>query len=280
MKIIKSPNRLSDTLHTLRAQGKRIGFVPTMGYLHEGHLSLVRRARRENDVVVVSIFVNPTQFSPTEDFKHYPKDLEHDKQLLKREHIHYLFVPLKSSIYPKGFRDFVVPGPLARYLCGPRRPGHFRGVATVVKRLFEIVGPHTAYLGEKDYQQARIIEDIVRNFHLPVKVKTCPIVREKDGLAMSSRNRYLSKKERISARCIYQSLLGGCSLIRAGEHDAKKIKRAVREILSNHVTKIDYVEVVNPKTCVPVEQVKSPALIALACFVGQTRLIDNILVRV
>jgi len=247
MQLIKSTRELTGRLRSLRQSGKRIGFVPTMGCLHEGHLSLVSRARRENDIVVVSIFVNPTQFGPQEDFKRYPRNLKRDKQLLKAEGADYLFVPSCSSIYPKGFRNFINPGPLARYLCGPKRPGHFRGVATVVNRLFEIVKPHAAYFGEKDYQQVRIVEEMVRKLRLRVKIKTCPIIREADGLAMSSRNRYLSKRERISACAIYRSLLEVKHLIHAGERDAGKIKRAVRDLLASHVSKIDYVEVVDPR---------------------------------
>ena len=280
MQLIKSARKLTERLRNLRPSGKRIGFVPTMGYLHEGHFSLVRRAQRENDVVVVSIFVNPTQFGPREDFKRYPKNLSRDKKLLKSEHVDYLFIPSRSSIYPKGFKNFISPGPLARHLCGPKRPGHFRGVATVVNRLFEMVKPRAAYFGEKDYQQARIIEEMVRKLHLPIKIKPCPIVREADGLAMSSRNRYLSRRERISARAIYQSLLLAKRLICGGEHDPGKVKRAVRSVLANHVNKIDYIEVVDPVKLVPLKQIKSRTLVAIACYIGATRLIDNLLIKI
>ena len=280
MQIIKSLVQLDQILRNLKDHGKQIGFVPTMGYLHEGHLSLVRRAYKENDIVVVSIFVIPIQFGPREDFKKYPKDLSHDKKLLKRERVDYLFLPSRNSIFPKGFKDFVDPGPLARHLCGPKRPGHFRGVATVVNRLFRIVKPHVAYFGEKDYQQAQIIKDMVRRFHLPVTVLTCPIVREKDGLGMSSRNRYLSKKERICARSLYQSLLEARRLIRQGGHDVLKIKMVMRKILINHVTKIEYIELVDPEKCAPIKRIRARVLVAIACFVGSTRLIDNLLVKI
>lgn len=280
MQLIKSARKLTERLKSLRQSRKRIGFVPTMGCLHEGHLSLVRRARCENDIVVVSIFVNPTQFGPREDFKRYPRNLKRDKQLLKAEGADYLFVPSRSSIYPKGFRNFINPGPLARYLCGPKRPGHFRGVTTVVNRLFEIVKPHVAYFGEKDYQQARIIETMVHKLRLPVKIRTCPTVRESDGLAMSSRNRYLSKRERISARALYQSLLEARRVVRTGERKVGKIKRTVRDILTNHVSKIDYVEVVDLVKLVPLRRVRARTLVAVACYVGNTRLIDNLLVKI
>lgn len=279
MKVIKSPKRLNRILQDLQKKGKRIGFVPTMGSLHEGHLSLIRRARRENDVVAVSIFVNPTQFGPKEDFKRYPRNLACDQILLKKKSVAYLFIPSCSSIYPKGFQNFINPGSIARYLCGPKRPGHFRGVATVVNRLFEIVEPDTAYFGQKDYQQTRIIEDMVRRFRLPIKIKICPIIREADGLAMSSRNRYLSKKERILARSIYQSLMRARKLIHLGERSAVKIKKALRAILVSYVTKIDYIEIINPKTCAPVKQIKPPVVVAIACYVGSTRLIDNLRVK-
>ncbi|MBI4367824.1 MAG: pantoate--beta-alanine ligase [Candidatus Omnitrophica bacterium] len=280
MKIIRSPKRLNQALFRARCQGKRIGFVPTMGSLHEGHLSLARRARKENDIVVVSIFVNPDQFGPREDFKRYPRDLKRDEALLKRVRVDYLLVPSSRSIYPKGFREFINPGPRARYLCGPKRPGHFRGVATVVNRLFTIVQPQAAYFGLKDYQQAKVIEDMVQRFALPVRIKTCPIVRESDGLAMSSRNRYLSKKERILARGLYQSLLEARRVIQSGHRSVSRIKRVVRGRLLNDVSKIDYVEMVDPESCAPVKRItKRPVLVAIACFIGTTRLIDNLLVK-
>lgn len=279
MQVIKSPKKLSVVLNQLRTKGKEIGFVPTMGALHEGHLSLVRRAKRENDVVVVSIFVNPAQFGSGEDFKRYPRDLKSDAKLLKCERVHFLFAPSRRSVYPKDFKSFIDPGPMARYLCGPKRPGHFKGVATVVYRLFELVKPKRAYFGKKDYQQARIIEDMVRRFKLSVRIRVCPIVREKDGLAMSSRNQYLTKKERTLAPSLYQSLLLARKLIQHGERDSKRVKEAVRRNLRGRVTKIDYVEIVDPQTCAPVRSIRRPVLAALACFIGSTRLIDNLLVK-
>ena len=279
MKLIRSAKRLREALERARAHGKRIGFVPTMGCLHEGHLSLVRSARRENDIVVVSIFVNPTQFGPREDFKRYPRSLTHDRRLLSREQTAYLFVPSRATIYPNGFSDFVDPGPMARYLCGPKRPGHFRGVATVVKRLFEIVEPHAAYFGLKDYQQARIVQDMADRLGGFVKVRTCPLVRESDGLAMSSRNRYLSKQERTRARSLYRSLREAKKRIGLGERNSSEVKSAVRKILLHEVDTIDYIEAVDPSTCAPKKQVQPPVLVAIACYIGSTRLIDNILIR-
>lgn len=279
MKVIKSPKRLNQMIRSLKLKGKRIGFVPTMGCLHEGHLSLVRRARRENNVVVVSLFVNPKQFGPKEDFKKYPRNFKKDKQFLNSEKINYLFFPTQSSIYPKGFRNYLEPGPLARRLCGAKRPGHFRGVVTVVNRFFEIVEPDNAYFGQKDYQQAKIIEDMVQTRRLNVRIKICPIVREKDGLAMSSRNRYLSKKERVRTKILYQSLNEARTIIRSGEKNPLRVIKSVRSILKPHVDKIDYIELVDPQKLIPLKQLKSSVLIALACFVGSTRLIDNLIVR-
>lgn len=280
MKLIQSPSKLNQLVHQLKKMGKRIGFVPTMGYLHEGHLSLIKRAHHENDIVVVSIFVNPAQFGPKEDFKRYPRDLKRDKKLLQQVHVDYLFVPTARSVYPKGFQEFVNPGLLAQYLCGPKRPGHFRGVATVVNRLFQMVEPDAAYFGEKDYQQLRIIEEMVKRFRLPIAIKRCPLIRERDGFAMSSRNRYLSTKGRIQARALYQSLLKAHQLIRRGERNADKVKKEIRKFLKPYVTKIDYVEISDPSTLVSVNRIKSSILVALACFVGTTRLIDNKVIKV
>jgi pantoate--beta-alanine ligase len=279
MQVIKSPKKLNSILSHQREKGKKIGFVPTMGALHEGHLSLVRRAKRENDVVIVSVFVNPSQFGPREDFRRYPRNLKRDKRLLKVEKIDFLFIPSRVSIYPKGFKHFIDPGPIANYLCGPKRPGHFRGVATVVNRLFEIVTPNTSYFGQKDYQQARIIEEMVQRLKLPIRIKMCPIIREKDRLAMSSRNQYLSKKERTLAPSIYQTLLLAKKLIARRERSSKRLKERLRKNLSHRVRKIDYIEVANPKTCAPVSVICKPVLIALACYLGSTRLIDNLLIK-
>ena len=279
MKMIKSAKDLNRIIRHLKKEGKQIGFVPTMGYLHKGHVSLVRRARVENDVVVVSIFVNPTQFGPKEDFKNYPRDLNHDRRLLASERVHYLFLPSKSSIYPKGFRNYLKPGPMARRLCGAKRPGHFRGVVTVVNRLFEMIEPNRAYFGQKDYQQGKVIEDMVRRRRLNVRIQTCPIIRKKDGLAMSSRNQYLSKKERICARSLYQSLGEAKKRIQAGETSPSRVKNLMKGMLNRSVDKIDYIELMDPEKLTPAKRLKPPVLIALACFVGRTRLIDNLVVK-
>ena len=279
MKIIRSTKQIVHIMRDLRQDGRQIGYVPTMGYLHEGHLSLMRYAKKQNDIVVVSIFVNPTQFGPKEDFKSYPRDLKRDKRLLSSERVNYLFLPSKSSIYPKEFRNYIDPGPLARALCGAKRPGHFRGVATVVNRLFEIVQPNRAYFGMKDYQQVKVVQDMIRRTNSKVKIKSCPIVREKDGLAMSSRNRYLSKKERIRARVLFQSLTAAKIMIQKGESSPPRVKKLIRAILQQRVDRIDYIELMNPEKLTPLKRLKPPVLIALACFMGSTRLIDNLVVK-
>ena len=278
MKVVKSAKQLTDAVMHLKKQGKRVGFVPTMGYLHEGHISLVRRARKECDIVVVSIYVNPLQFGPKEDLKRYPRNLKRDSAMLRKVKTDFLFVPDENEIYPKGFNEFIAPGPLAHHLCGLKRPGHFRGVVTVVNRLFKIVQPDLAYFGQKDFQQVRVIQEMVRKVKSQVKIVVCPIVREPDGLAMSSRNSYLTKNERVLARSINQSLARAHKLVRAGERNAGLIKREMRKALLGRVSKIDYIEIVSAKNLRPVKQIKPGALIAIACFVGRTRLIDNLFV--
>ncbi len=279
MQIIKSPSELTAKLLVLRKQKKRIGFVPTMGAFHKGHLSLVKTARKNNDVVAVSIFVNPIQFGPHEDFKKYPRTLEHDLTLLRREKVDFVFVPSAKEIYEKKVR-FLNPGPLANVLCGPKRPGHFRGVVTVVKRLFDITLPDTAYFGQKDYQQARIIQEMVKRLKLRIKVVICEIVREKDGLAMSSRNRYLSRDERVRARALFAALRMGKRFIHSGARDTKKIEREVTHVLKPYVNQIDYVKLLDADRLRPLRHPKGRLVLAVACFIGKTRLIDNLIIRV
>ena len=279
MKVIKRIEELSEAIIRYKKLGKKIGFVPTMGYLHEGHLSLVKKAVRDNDIVVVSIFVNPAQFGPKEDFKHYPRNLKRDQKLLRSVKTDILFAPTVHEIYPPGFRHYLQPGPLARYLCGPKRPGHFRGVVTVVRRLFDLVKPDRAYFGEKDYQQVRIIEAMVKTHRLKVLIRTRPIVREKGGLAMSSRNRYLSAENRPRALSLYQSLKKAEKLILKGEKNPVVVKKSIGFVLKDKVDKIDYIAIADPKTLKPVKKIKLPVLIALACFISPTRLIDNLVIK-
>lgn len=260
---------------------KTIGFVPTMGALHEGHLSLVRQARKENHFVVASIFVNPTQFGPAEDLSRYPRPFENDKALLEKEKCDFLFYPSARHMYPEGFETYVDVEELPDHLCGLSRPGHFRGVTTVVAKLFNIVRPATAYFGQKDYQQSVIIRKMVQDLNMPVQVRVMPVVREKDGLAMSSRNRYLSEKERKDAPVLWQALTAGSDMIRTGERDASVIVKTVRDMIRTEIpyAKIDYVSVADPETLEDLKAVTGGVVIALAVYLGKTRLIDNVIVR-
>jgi pantoate--beta-alanine ligase len=277
MRIVKTVEEMQSISETLRKTGKTIGFVPTMGYLHEGHISLVRCARKENDVVVMSIFVNPTQFGPNEDFERYPRDLERDSRIAEKEGVNFLFVPSVSEMYPPGFATFVEVEGLTETLCGAKRPGHFRGVATIVTKLFNIVKPHRAYFGKKDFQQLKVIERLVKDLNFDVEIVGCPIVREEDGLAKSSRNVYLTEDERKSALSLFKALKLAKELFERGETNSEKIKSELEKfILSHpHVKKIDYIEIVDANTLKPVDIVKKGDLVALAVFVGNTRLIDN-----
>ncbi len=278
MMVVKEVKHMQALSDSFRKTGKEIGFVPTMGYLHQGHLSLVRRARRENDVVVVSIFVNPTQFGEGEDFDRYPRDFERDKELLRKEKVDILFYPSVKEIYPPGYSTFVeVEGALTSRLCGEKRPGHFKGVATIVSKLFNIVKPHRAYFGKKDFQQLQVIKRLVKDLNFDVQVIGCPIVRDKDGLALSSRNTYLSYKERESALSLYRGLKLAKELFERGQRSSEVIKKEVEKLILSYpeVKKIDYIEIVDSETLEPVSSVKEGDTIALAVFVGNTRLIDN-----
>ncbi len=263
-----------------KREGKLIGFVPTMGALHEGHLSLVRRARRECGFVVVSIFVNPTQFGPAEDFRSYPRTFKQDCQLLKKEGVDLVFHPDVKTMYPVGFSTYVEEISLSRYLCGRSRPIHFKGVCTVVAKLFNIVEPDIAYFGQKDYQQAQIIKRMVRDLNFPVRIKVMPIVRERDGLALSSRNKYLEGEQRSEATVLYKSLIKGKQMINQGIRDASIVRREMVRVIkkSSPSSRIDYVSIVDPDTLEEVKKIKGKVLIALAVYVGRARLIDNMLV--
>ncbi len=263
-----------------RASGKTIGLVPTMGYFHEGHLSLMRAARSENDIAVVSLFVNPIQFRPGEDLDRYPRDLNRDVELALDLEVDILFVPEGTEIYPKEFCTRISVQGLSDRLCGESRPGHFQGVATVVAKLFHIVQPHRAYFGLKDFQQTVVIRRMAQDLNFDVKIITLPTVREKDGLAMSSRNSCLSADERSAARCLKESLDIAVLQIREGERSADSIRTIIRErIAREKLARIDYVSVSSPKSLQEVSVVEGEALVALAVFVGRTRLIDNVLVR-
>jgi pantoate--beta-alanine ligase len=280
MKTVRSIASLEAALKPLRSK-KSIGFVPTMGALHEGHLSLVRLAKKQNDVVVASIFVNPTQFGPKEDFKKYPRNLSKDAALLKSAKADILFYPSAAEMYPEGFQTSVTVSELAKPLCGLSRPWHFGGVATVVAKLLGAVKPDTLYLGQKDYQQFLVVERMARDLNLTVHVKMAPIVREKDGLAMSSRNAYLSVTERKEATALNRALLSAKKLLSKGERNAAALKTAMRREIAATSGRIDYAEIVDARTLADVLVLKkgSKALFALAVRFGKTRLIDNILVN-
>jgi pantoate--beta-alanine ligase len=280
MLVIKTIHEMQAEADRLRAEGKRIGFVPTMGFLHEGHLSLIRVAKQQSDIMVVSIFVNPTQFGPKEDFSRYPRDFENDERLCRQVGADILFNPSESEMYPDGYLTTVNVDGLTDRLCGASRPGHFRGVTTIVAKLFLAVKPHVAVFGQKDAQQAVVIRKMVRDLNFDLSIVVAPIIREPDGLAMSSRNVYLSPEERTDALALSQSLQKAKSLIRQGERKTETIIRAMQDLIrSKKHAKIDYIEVVDPDTLHPLATVQSKALIALAVFVDKTRLIDNAIVE-
>jgi pantoate--beta-alanine ligase len=281
MKIINSISQMQALSQRLKRQNKTIGFVPTMGYFHEGHLSLMRKARMENDFLVVSIFVNPTQFGPKEDFSRYPRDLKHDKKLAKRENVDCIFYPKAEDIYPLGYKTHVYVEDLSQRLCGISRPHHFKGVTTIVAKLLNIVGPDVVYFGQKDAQQAIIIERMIKDLNFPLKIKVLPTVREKDGLAMSSRNKYLSPRERKEALVLSASLGKARSLLKKGERNPTRLKRAIaRMINSKKTAKLEYIEIVDTNDLKPLKEIKGKVLIAIACRFGKARLIDNIMVNV
>lgn len=278
MDIIESIQEMSRLTRELRRAGQTIGFVPTMGFLHEGHLSLVREAKKENDRVVVSIFVNPTQFGPGEDYEEYPRDLEGDAEKLRVIGIDYIFSPEVADMYPEGYNSFVEVSGITEVLCGKSRPGHFRGVTTVVTKLFNIIQPDRAYFGQKDFQQLMVIKKMVRELNIAVEVKGLPIIREEDGLARSSRNKYLDNRERAAAIVLYRSLMRARELYQKGIKDTYRIKKEVIDLISSEpLARIDYVEIVDPDTLQEIKRVKEQALVALAVYIGKTRLIDNLL---
>jgi pantoate--beta-alanine ligase len=261
--------------------GRKIGFVPTMGALHDGHLSLVKAARSENDTVIVSIFVNPIQFGPAEDFSKYPRTVQQDTLLLEAAQADYLFLPSAEEMYGKNFETYVDLGKLPGHLCGLRREGHFRGVATVVAKLFNIVKPFNSYFGQKDYQQAVILRRMAADLNFSTSIKIVPIVRAQNGLALSSRNKYLTEKQRSEASFIYRALQSGEKLIREGERKTGDVIQNISDIITRNIagSRIDYVSAADPDTLEDIDTIKDGVLLAAAVYVGTTRLIDNILVE-
>ena len=281
MKVITSVAGMKSLARQWKKEGKSIGFVPTMGYLHEGHLSLVRESKKRADVTVVSIFVNPAQFGPNEDFKKYPRDLEKDSAYLEQAGVDCLFYPDAAEIYPPGYRTYVEVHGLQDRLCGKSRPGHFRGVVTIILKLFDIVGPDRAFFGAKDAQQILIIEKMAADLDLGTEVVTCPLVRDPDGLALSSRNAYLSSEERKAALVMSRSLRWAERAISAGECDVVRVIAGIRSLIeAEPLARVDYVEAVDPLDLDSVAEIRGDVLIALAVFVGSIRLIDNSRVRV
>ncbi|MCK4519268.1 MAG: pantoate--beta-alanine ligase [Candidatus Omnitrophica bacterium] len=263
----------------VRREGKRIGLVPTMGCLHEGHLSLIRLAREQTDGVVVSIFVNPTQFGPAEDFEKYPRTFERDRKLVEQAGGEVIFAPGVEEMYPPGFCTAVQVERLTKGLCGASRPGHFRGVTTVVAKLLCVAKPHVAVFGQKDFQQAQVIKQTVKDLNMNVRVKILPIVREPDGLAMSSRNKYLNDSERKEALVLYKSLREAKRLIRDGCRNTGKIKKTIKKTINTaKYVNIEYIKFLNPDTLKPVEKNNRKILVAIAARVGKAMLIDNVVV--
>jgi pantoate--beta-alanine ligase len=257
-----------------------VGLVPTMGFLHEGHLSLVRRARQECASVVASIFVNPTQFGPQEDLGSYPRDIPRDLELLRSEEVDLVWSPPAGEMYPPGFQTWVTVEEVTRPLEGARRPGHFRGVTTIVAKLFTAVQPQKAYFGQKDAQQAAVIRQMTRDLNFPIQIVVCPIVREPDGLAMSSRNVYLNPAERQAATVLYRSLMAAREEFTAGERNAGKLRRALAEVINREpLAALQYVSCADPVTLEELEGTVTRALLSMAVFVGKTRLIDNLILE-
>lgn len=279
MKIYKSILSLQKDLNAFIRNGKTVGFVPTMGALHDGHLSLVRRAQKENDLCVVSIFVNPIQFDRPDDLKKYPQDLNKDKKMLKVLGVDVLFLPTPDMMYPPGFNAYVEVEGLTDGLCGARRPGHFRGVTTVVAKLLNIVQPDKLYLGQKDYQQAIVLKQMIKDLNMSVKPVICSIVRESDGLAMSSRNTRLTASQRKNAVVLYQALKEAKKAVQHGEESAAKVISLTKKLISSMSgAKIDYIEIVDADTLKPMKKLDRSVVIAVAAWFGSVRLIDNILV--
>jgi len=279
MNTVRKIEKMKSALRDVSSLGKSVGFVPTMGYLHEGHLSLVKASLKDADCTVVSIFVNPTQFGPKEDFKEYPRDFARDSRLLEELGVDFLFCPNYTEMYPPDYKTYVEVEDLQNKWEGLSRPGHFRGVCTVVLKLFHIVRPDVAFFGQKDAQQAIVLKRMVSDFNLDVRIEVKPTVREKDGLALSSRNVYLNPEQRQAALCLSRSLNEAASKIRSGERRTAPLMERMREIIDGEdLAKLDYIAIVDTASLEPLKEIKKEALIALAVFFGSIRLIDNIIV--
>lgn len=276
MQTTQTIRQTREIIKSWKNQGYSIGFVPTMGFLHEGHESLIKEARKNNDKVVVSIFINPTQFGPNEDFESYPRDLKRDSEICNSAGADLIFIPTASEMYHNKSYTFIDVNELTEGLCGAKRPGHFRGVCTVVSKLFNILTPNKAYFGEKDAQQLAVIKKMVVDLNFDIEIIGCPIIREPDGLAMSSRNTYLSKEERQAALILNKSLAKGRLALEEGEKNAEIIKKIIQTSIQSEVlAKIDYIEIVDSENLNPIKKLQNSILVAIAVFIGKTRLIDN-----
>lgn len=276
MKVINYIQEIREVVREWKKQGLTIGFVPTMGYLHEGHESLIKNSVKENDKTIVSIFVNPTQFGPNEDLEKYPRDLESDKNLCNKNNVDIIFNPSSNEIYNDDFSTYINMDGLTKELCGKSRPTHFSGVCTVVTKLFNIVKADKAYFGEKDAQQLAIIKRLVRDLNIDTEIIGCPIIREEDGLAKSSRNSYLSKDERIAATVLNKALIEAKRSLSNGDRESNSIKNIIKEVINNeNLAQIDYVEVVDSLSLEKVDIIENDVLVAIAVYIGKTRLIDN-----
>lgn len=277
----KEIDELRKYLKENKSQGKSIGLVPTMGFLHEGHISLINKAAEENDIVVVSIFVNPTQFGPNEDFEDYPRDLSKDMEISQKAGANIIFAPSVNEMYPHDYNTYVEVEKITELLCGSSRPVHFKGVTTVVSKLFNIINPNKAYFGQKDAQQSIVIKRMVQDLNIDIDIEVCPIIRESDGLAKSSRNVYLNTDERKEAIILSESLLTAKNLINSGEHDVTIIKNKIRDMLnSKPLANIEYIEILDGVNLDKIKILEGKVLIALAVKFGNTRLIDNIIIEV
>ncbi len=279
MQIFKKIKEMKEFSENQRILGKKIAFVPTMGYLHKGHEKLIEKAKELGDVIVVSIFVNPTQFGPSEDYNRYPRDWERDRSILESHSVDAIFFPDVSEMYPEGYQTYVTVEELSKPLCGAFRPGHFRGVATVVLKLFNIVKPHFAIFGEKDYQQLLVIKRMVSDLNLDVQIVGFPTVREEDGLAMSSRNLYLNQEERMAALVLNRALRKARELYRMGLRDAVVLRNElIEEIKKEPLVRLQYLEICNAEDLTPVKQISPNTVVAIAAYVGNARLIDNCII--
>lgn len=280
MRVVTTVNEVKEAVRQWKREGQSVGFVPTMGYLHEGHGSLIKRARKDNDKVVVSIFVNPMQFGPTEDLASYPRDLEKDSAFCESLGADLIFHPEPEEMYTDSFSSYVDMSVLTEELCGLSRPVHFRGVCTVLTKLFNIVEPDRAYFGQKDAQQLAIVKHMVEDLNMNLEIIGCPIIREDDGLAKSSRNTYLSEEERKAALILSKTIFMGQKMVAGGETDAERLVEAMKaSIETEPLARIDYVKAVDGRTMQQVTEIKAPVLVAMAVYIGKTRLIDNFIVE-